>query len=153
MGMAAKSRRWIAPVLLIMATGWTAPQAAAAPVAPSRPAAASNAAAGPIQLVQGTTDFGEILRGVQRDQDIREGRRPPPRYRDDRRWDRNDRWERERRWERDRRDRRRWERPYEPRAYRGLSRRQAACAQRYRTYDPRTNTFFIRPGVRAVCRL
>lgn len=39
------------------------------------------------------------------------------------------------------------------RVYRGLDARQAACARRYRTYDPRTNTFFIRPGVRAVCRL
>lgn len=36
---------------------------------------------------------------------------------------------------------------------RGLNARQRACAQRYRTYDPRSNTYTVRPGVRRQCRL
>lgn len=27
----------------------------------------------------------------------------------------------------------------------------AWCMERYRTYDPRTNAYFVRPGVRVVC--
>jgi len=33
------------------------------------------------------------------------------------------------------------------------SRHVAACQARYRTYDPRTDMFFARPGVQARCRL
>lgn len=34
-----------------------------------------------------------------------------------------------------------------------LTERQAACAARYRTYDPRTDSYFVRPGVPAKCPL
>lgn len=33
------------------------------------------------------------------------------------------------------------------------TRHQRACAQRYRTYDARTNTYLARPGIRTRCRL
>jgi enoyl reductase-like protein len=35
----------------------------------------------------------------------------------------------------------------------GLNERQRACAARYRTYNPRTDTYTVRPGVTARCRL
>lgn len=35
----------------------------------------------------------------------------------------------------------------------GLSSHQQACARRYRTYDPRTDLYVVRPGVTARCRL
>ncbi|OWJ64876.1 BA14K family protein [Inquilinus limosus] len=34
-----------------------------------------------------------------------------------------------------------------------LSQHQRACAQRYRSYDPRTDLYVVRPGVTARCRL
>ena len=83
-------------------------------------------------------------RGVQ----INEGRRHH-----DRRWeDRRD----NRRWDH-RRDHRRWD---DRRGGRGhhagrISRESVArCAQRYRSYDPRTHTYVVnRRGDRAICRL
>lgn len=36
---------------------------------------------------------------------------------------------------------------------RGLSAHQRACAQRYRSYNPRTDRYVVRPGVTAPCRL
>ncbi|KGM32102.1 BA14K family protein [Inquilinus limosus] len=34
-----------------------------------------------------------------------------------------------------------------------LSQHQRACSQRYRSYDPRTDLYVVRPGVTARCRL
>jgi|SRR5690606_14796144 len=34
-----------------------------------------------------------------------------------------------------------------------LTKRQAACAARYRTYNPRTDTYIVRAGVTAKCPL
>lgn len=34
-----------------------------------------------------------------------------------------------------------------------LSQHQHACAERYRSYDPRTDLYVVRPGVTARCRL
>ena len=36
---------------------------------------------------------------------------------------------------------------------RALTPRQRACAARYRSYDPRTDRYLLRPGVTARCRL
>jgi hypothetical protein len=43
-----------------------------------------------------------------------------------------------------------YDRPYYGSYYRGDSHVQW-CLDRYRTYNPRTNTFFVRPGVERVC--
>ncbi|MDQ8758144.1 BA14K family protein [Sphingosinicella sp. LHD-64] len=39
------------------------------------------------------------------------------------------------------------------RSGRGLSAHQKACARRYRSYNPRTDRYTVRPGVTARCRL
>lgn len=36
---------------------------------------------------------------------------------------------------------------------RDLSAHQRACAQRYRSYNPRTDRYVVRPGVTAPCRI
>jgi hypothetical protein len=51
----------------------------------------------------------------------------------------------------------RWGRPVPPPRYwgqrQGWNRHVRLCLQRYRTYNPRTDTYVARPGVRVRCRL
>lgn len=71
---------------------------------------------------------------------------------DDRRW--NDRRD-HRRWD-DRRHDRRWDDRRGGRHHAGRVSREsvARCAQRYRSYDPRTHTYVVNNrGDRAICRL
>lgn len=135
--------RWRALMAFGLLVGSWAMAPLPASAAPSVRPAPVETSSRPVILAQ--TDFRQIMRGVQRREEWR-NRGGPRHY--DRRYDRDRRWERDRR----RYERNRWERRGPPAAFRGLSPHQAACSRRYRTYDPRTNTYFIRPGVRAVCR-
>lgn len=45
------------------------------------------------------------------------------------------------------------ERPSSNERARSAAEHRRACMQRYRTYDPRTDTYVARPGVRVRCRL
>ncbi len=141
--MTGSTSKWRAVIAFgLFAGNWALAPLPAAAATIARPAPVETSSR-PVIMAQG--DFREIMRGVQRREEWRN--RGGPRYQD-RRYDRDRRWERDRRrYERDR-----WERRGPPSAYRGLSSHQVACSRRYRTYDPRTNTYFIRPGVRAVCR-